>query len=1032
MKPRLLLVVAFCLAWPTLSIQAQSEKLVTDLEDARVTTVAARQEAVANLLKAGNEFRDAGDNVKAARAWNRAGRFQLNLSEPDRAAETYQNALRVLEQTTEVQTLVDSLNGLSTVYEHSTKCQSAQPLLSRAISLSEQNGYVEGRAEAFMVSGLCENDGSKALDSAQRALQLWQSTPNKLGTAQTYLVLGEFQMAQNKLLESTQSFQSALALWRELNVPRKIAESLVLLGFIEYRKGVWPASVDFYSQAEQLIDPEAEPFVMGQIQGGLADGFVESGLFETGLDKYREALEYFRRTNKPSLMTAMEWCIGQVHYFQGNYSEALATLNRARSEGVNHDYQIVIALSDDFLGRTYYELNDYPAALQHYQAALDRFTKIERPMEAARTVALIGRLYQTQGEYTKARANYQKALLAFQKLSDQVNESATLYALGVLELKQNRVDAAKEYVWRSINITENMRRVSTTVDLTTAFSARVHDRYEKYIDCLMRKYRATGSMDYAIEAFRTSESARARSLTELLRATQANLFPGLDPQLVQQEKRLRESLQIIENAKVRLLSGKYKTSELKVLETQYEQTKSEHAELIKKIHALNPSYERRSAPTAWDLRSIQEQVIADDQTVLLAYSLGSEKSYLWAVTRSGIESYDLPGEEQIVKAANRVYESLKTHPSLVTADELPVAARDLSQMILSPAAGQLTRSRIIVIPDGVLHYIPFQVLPLTANNEPLIATKEIINAPSASILGELQQEATQRQMPANVLAAFGDPVFATDTNQTQHANLNSHEAVAVARLRSALRDTELNDRAFDPTKLGRLFYAKHELDRLREVAGAKALIVSDYAATREAFLSTDLTQYAILHVVTHGLFNPKRPEASGLVLSNVSGGDKQLNGFVGLQDIYELRAPVLLVVLSACQTALGKDVRGEGLVGVTRGFMYAGASGVVASLWQVDDEATSELMKNFYSNMLQKGMRPSEALRAAQNTIRQQPMWRSPYYWAGFTLQGEYRQTIKPEVRSAVSMWIALSVVGLLTLGTGMLWYGRRRARKVS
>jgi CHAT domain-containing protein len=219
---------------------------------------------------------------------------------------------------------------------------------------------------------------------------------------------------------------------------------------------------------------------------------------------------------------------------------------------------------------------------------------------------------------------------------------------------------------------------------------------------------------------------------------------------------------------------------------------------------------------------------------------------------------------------------------------------------------------------------------------------------------------------------------------------------------------------------------------LREVAGEQALIVSDYAATREKFLSTDLTQFAILHVVTHGLFNPKRPEASGLLLTNVSQGEKQLNGFIGLQDIYELRAPVLLVVLSACQTALGKDVRGEGLLGVTRGFMYAGASGVVASLWQVDDEATAELMKLFYSNMLQKGLRPSEALRAAQNTIRQRPQWRAPYYWAAFTLQGEYRQTIKPEVRGQSSVWILLFVVGLLTLAAGVLWYGRRRARKVN
>jgi CHAT domain-containing protein/tetratricopeptide (TPR) repeat protein len=1033
MKPGPLLLLAVCFISLTLCVQAQqNENMVADLEDARIASVAARQEVVANLLHTGNQLRDAGENAKAARAWNRAGRLQLQLSQLDQASETYANALRLVQQTADSPTIVDSLNGLARVYQRLGRCREVEPLISRALVLSDQHEYVEGKAEALMVSSPCESDRSKALNLAQQSVQLWQSIDNKLGLARSYLVLGEFQMVQYKLFEAAESLQKALELWRELNVPNQVAESYINLGFVEYRKGAWQAALGFHTQAEKLIDSEAEPLIMGQIKAGLAENFVESGLLETGLEKYRESLDYYRLTKIPEHTIGIEFCIGQVHYFQRNFSEAIAMLSKARAEAEERDYLMVVALSDDFLGRTYYELNDHEVALQHYQAALELFERSKLPMESARMVALIGQLYQQQGAYKKASANYQKALLAFRRLSDQVNVAATLYALGVLELKQDHVDEAQGYLRESISITENMRRVSTSVDLTAAFSARVHERYEKYIDCLMRKYRATGSQNFAIEAFRTTESARARSLTELLHATQANLFPGLDPNLVAQEKKLRESLQMLENAKVRLLSSNYKTSELNVLETEYEQTRSKRDQLLKQIHALSPSYERKSAPTAWDLQTIQDQVIADDQTVLLTYSLGSEKSYVWAVTRSGIESHELPAEEQIVKAANRVYELLKTNPLRGTNNELTVAARELSQIILAPVAGQLTRNRIIVIPDGVLHYIPFQVLPSPVNDESLIVSKEIINAPSASILGELQQEAAQRQTPANLLAAFGDPVFDTNRSETRNTNINGQDVMAAARLRSALHDTDLNDGTFDLSKVGRLFYAKHELDRLREVAGEKALIVSDYSATRERFLSTDLTQYAILHVATHGLFNPKRPEASGLLLTNVGQGEQHLNGFIGLHDIYELRAPVRLVVLSACQTALGKDVRGEGLLGVTRGFMYAGASGVVASLWQVDDEATAELMKVFYENMLQQGMRPSDALRAAQNSIRQQPKWRAPYYWAGFTLQGEYRQTIEPQARGLASVWIALSVVGFFVVAAGVLWYGYRRSRRIS
>ncbi len=474
-----------------------------------------------------------------------------------------------------------------------------------------------------------------------------------------------------------------------------------------------------------------------------------------------------------------------------------------------------------------------------------------------------------------------------------------------------------------------------------------------------------------MDAFQTSELSRARSLAELLRATQANLFPGLDPQLAAQEKRLRAYLNENENAKIRLLSGKYQAAKLKALESEYQRLKAEYDQIIQDIRRRNPSYEQVIQPTAWDLRKIQEKVIADDQTVLLEYSLGSEKSYVWAVTRSGITSYELPNEKTIDPVARRVHKLLSSPPLNGSDSELASAAQELAVMIFSPVTEHLNKRRIILVADGVLNYVPFQILPSPSSNKLLVDDAEIINAPSASIFGELQQEAMNRQPATNLLAAFGDPVFATDY-QAKDAEKNE-QLIATAQLRSALRDNNLNDEAFNRQGLSRLFYAKHELDSLGEVAGEKGLIVREYDATRDRFLQTDLTQFAILHLVTHGYFNPKHPQNSGFVLSDIDRDQKQMPGFVGLREIYELRAPVLLVVLSACQTALGENVRGEGVIGMTRGFMHAGASSVVASLWEVDDNATAELMKLFYSNMLKRGMKTGEALRAAQNTIRQRP-----------------------------------------------------------
>jgi CHAT domain-containing protein len=357
-------------------------------------------------------------------------------------------------------------------------------------------------------------------------------------------------------------------------------------------------------------------------------------------------------------------------------------------------------------------------------------------------------------------------------------------------------------------------------------------------------------------------------------------------------------------------------------------------------------------------------------------------------------------------------------------------------MVLSPVAGELSKRRIIIVADGPLHYIPFQVLPTpSAYDEPLVASYEIVTTPSASILGELRREATLRQ-PAKLLAAFGDPVFPSNYAQRKETKENGQPAPVLAlenaRLKQALRDIELSGDSFDPSAIKPLFYARRELANLRDAASSGgAFVASGFNATRELLLGMDLTQFSILHFATHGLLDPKRPENSGLVLSTVAGDGQEQNGFVSLQDIYGLRAPVDLVVLSACQTALGKDVRGEGLLGLTRGFMYAGASSVVASLWKVEDEATAELMRHFYANLLQKGMTPAAALREAQNSIRQRPEWRAPYYWAGFTLQGEYRQVIRSASATRDSGLYLKIVIGcaLVLLACVFLWRLYRKLR---
>jgi CHAT domain-containing protein len=680
------------------------------------------------------------------------------------------------------------------------------------------------------------------------------------------------------------------------------------------------------------------------------------------------------------------------------------------------------------------ESREYPTALQALQFALEIYVRAGNPMETARVQGLIGQVFEQQGQFARARQNYLKALETFTRISDPLNEATVYHLLGRLTLTNGKHKEAEDYLLRSIAITEKINRISSSRDLNIAFYGSIYDRYQTYVDCLMSKYRMTPTSDLLVRAFETSETARARSLAEFLRTTHTNFAPGLDPDLAQREKSIRQALWQKAEYRSQLLSKTkktYPTEELKKVDLELSRLEAEHTQVSKVINERYPAYRQITQPVTWDLRRIQEEVIKDDQTLLLEFSIGARKSYVWAVTRNNIKAYEIPAQEAITEAVKKVTELLVLPPVGDAENKLAQASGELSQMVLSPVAAELNKQVVIVVADGALNYIPFQILPMPSGNEPLVAKYDIVNAPSASILGELRHEAERRQAATKLLAAFGDPVFHPTYLASNIENSAGQRTEGVTRWRSALRDIELNRDSFDPSVIPPLFYAARELANLRELAGGGALVLSEFAATRDRLLSTDLTQYAMLHLATHGFLDPRRPENSGLLLSTVNNQGQQVDGFIALQDIYELRAPVLMVVLSACQTALGKDVRGEGLIGITRGFMYAGASSVVASLWKVDDGATAELMRLFYGNMLQRGMRPAEALRAAQNSIRQKPQWRSPFYWGAFTLQGEFTQNIKPtpQAEGLAFRWkiVVLGLLLLILLAAVAWWYRRRR-----
>lgn len=1038
----LLLYLASSLA--LCAIRAQSQGEATPSVDAQVgisenlTSIESRKQALVALAAAAERLRQAGDVIALARTLNRAGEVQVKLNDLDAALADAREALALARQSGDALLLVDSLNFSASVYRFRQDNKTALQLLNEAHSLSLRLKYRKGEAQSLTELGATYFEQSalaKAEASNSKALQIWRELQDKSSEARTLLSLGEVYMRLGSLRESEESLENALALWHELGRSAEQASTLIDLTFLAIRQGQWQKALTLLNEAISFVnDKEAEPYISGQIAMGFGYVYEAYGQLETALSYYKEALIFYRDyAHDVSAAIDASRKAGQAQARIGDYHQAIQQIEEGLQLAQKIDNRFMAALCHEELGKVHLNTGLYVQAKQEFLEAIDGYERTGNRREWARAQSFLGQTDYLQGDQTGAEQSYRKALQVFQKIEDYTNEAALSFGLGQLELKRQNLEAAGTYLKRSIALTEQLRENAPSKDLRSSFLASVHDRYETYVEWLMQLHARQPDKQFDIAAFEASESGRARSLLDTLKDYQRELRQVADPVLLIEEEKLQKSEQQLLDKRAKLQSegaapeAKEKVeSELKNVRAQYE-TLEAHINSTAKFKNL-------MGRTSLKFSDIKEQ-ITDNQTSLLEYSLGDQKSYLWFVTPDGLTTYELAGKETIEKAAHKLSDLLSQPPIGTTQEaELQAAIEDLSRLLLGQVAGKLHSPRLIIVPDGFLQYIPFQMLTASPDTgEPLVAHFEIVNEPSVSTLAVVQQERGSRPSASKLLAAFGAPKLSSNYgSQNRTASRGQTNEPEVNRGQQTQRGSEdETEETLEPTQLRPLFFDKQELNELRKLAPAdESVFYTEFDANRDNLRKLDLRQYRILHFATHGLLNDKQPELSGLVLSLVDRNGQPATGFVGLSDIYNLHAPVDLVVLSACHTARGKDVRGEGLISLTRGFMYAGASSVVASLWKVDDEATSELMKLFYTNMLQDGMTPAAALRAAQNSIRQNPNWRSPHYWAAFTLQGEYRQVIKPTpaYETPISRKIGVGVALLMLMTGAVWWYRRQRA----
>jgi CHAT domain-containing protein len=632
------------------------------------------------------------------------------------------------------------------------------------------------------------------------------------------------------------------------------------------------------------------------------------------------------------------------------------------------------------IGIVYKALGEQTKALEYYNQALPIVRTVRNRSTEATTLSNIGGAYSDLGEQRKALDYFNQALPIWRAVGGRSGEANTLWQRAALYRTQDNLTDALQNINAAIQIIESLRSELKNDALKTSYFTSVQDYYQFKIDLLMRLYQQQPTKGYDAQALETIDQSRARVLRELLIQANANIKKDISPELLKQEQTLNQTLDAKETQLVQLSSQPSKASQLPTLNQEIATLYAQRDDLKNTIRTTKPAYANLQYPKPITLAQIQQQL--DPDTLMLQYSLGEKASYLWVIGQTTLKTYILPKRTDIEKTATAFREELK--------NKLPApnGALLLSQQILAPAADQLGTKRLVIIPDGILHTIPFAALntPNSTTYNPLLTQHEITNLPSASTIGILRTTVATKPRGPKTLAILADPIFTKDdsrlTNKTTQASNDLDLSERLARDRAGRSLVNLSRLTFTATEAQEILKLTPNQDNTSAFG---------FDASYDWITNPKISQYRYVHLATHASFNNDKPALSSIILSSFDAQGHDRRADLRLPDLFNLNLPTELVVLSACETGLGNSVPGEGLVGMTRGLMYAGALRVAVTLWSVDDQATSDLMQDFYKNLWQSKQSHAASLRAAQIKMWQSEKRKAPYYWAAFTLQGEWR-----------------------------------------
>jgi CHAT domain-containing protein/tetratricopeptide (TPR) repeat protein len=913
------------------------------------------ERALLLLADSAQKFASAGHLHQAAAAKLEAGDVYLMMSRYPEALAAYRQALTMSEGRVDQQCA--ALSRIARTYANiGRRPRAAQEYADQAVSVCMTISDKKTQADAFEAQGETrfflgnKTDAKTSFTQARDlAAQAEDSDGERLATMMLSHTVGDTKEKKQLLWSVLEGYVGSGDQYGAARAHLKLAYLASAEGDFEAARCHCESALPVFQRIADKDDAAITLNILGMVA-------QQAGDLEESLKDYRRARRDFASVQDDLGEADSISAIADILLSQHQYGDLeplyVRKLHLAQSTS-NRAFQ-AWALLD--LGGVYARQHLYTKADETYQRGLAQYRSEGNLDGQSDALERMAGLQDEQGRYQQALDMLSEAQSLREQLG-QIEELARIqYLRARIYLRLDEPEKARAEIEKTVAIIESQRMRIAKFNSRGQYFASVHEYYSLFIQVLMALDKLHPDQKYAQLAFEAAERSKVRSLLDLL-----------------------------ENSQQTVPCDTLLESSSKSATTEGNQKSSGPVEL--------------SAAQPLGLPELQAE-IRDADTLLVEFALGEDRSFAWLVDGDHLTAYDIGSAAEIGKRVRLFRKALL--PIETKADEAPadylrrraaarstllLESRHLTDLLFGPVPLP-QQKRLLIVPDGALQYLPFAALSVAGNGRdgvPLVELHELAMLPSASALAALRKTADRRSQPADEVTVFADPVFEPPGKPVP-------AAVAIAAAAPRSRDLTRALRDFQGSQwILSLPGSRNEALAIQQIAGpSRTRLAMGFEANRAAIMDGSIARQRIIHFATHGMMDTRHPEMSGLVLSMFNKRGEYQDGYLRLSDIYNLKLSADLVVLSSCESALGKDLGSEGIIGLPRAFLYAGARSVIASLWKVDDDASVTLMKTFYSRLL-RGEGPARALQGAQLEMLKKPQLSDPYYWAAFVLEGEYR-----------------------------------------